>query len=159
MTYAERQPPGQEWQQIDDRHLPRQDGTLEMSAWRSGPIVVISAVNMAELPDKSGVGPQWMISITARGKRAKPHHIRRALRAFKMEGAEEDNHHPGNVRSFWLPLDPRHRVECECKEEEATITEPDGYKWTNPHDGACRGCEYESMFGKPCPLHSEAAIP
>ncbi len=72
-----------------------------------------------------------------------------------MVGAEEDNHHPGNARHFWRPLDPSHRVDCECKEDEVLVTDADGYRWTNPQDGEpCRGCDFESLTGKPCPLHT-----
>ena len=71
-----------------------------------------------------------------------------------MVGTEEDNHHPGNARHFWLPLDPTKRVDCECKSDEAVITEPDGYQWTNPHnESECRGCASASLYGRPCPLH------
>ncbi len=128
------------------------------SGWQSGLVRVISALELAELPDRSGVGPQWHVSISRAGKRPKPTDVRRALRAFGMVGAEEDNHHPGNARHFWLVVDPAHRVDCECKEDEITIVEPDGYKWTNPPDAAaCRGCEFEQTIGTPCPLHHEAA--
>jgi hypothetical protein len=123
------------------------------SAWQKGPICVLSALNIAELPDKSGLGPQWHISISRRGKRPRPTDIRSALRAFGMATAEEDNHHPGVARHFWLPIDPAHRVDCECKVDEEVITESDGYRWTNPRDEACRGCEYERMTGRPCLIH------
>jgi hypothetical protein len=93
------------------------------------------------------------VSISNHGKRAKQKQIRRALRAFGMVGAEQDNHHPGNVRSFWRPLDPERRVDCQCKVDEQIIVEPDGYTWTNPVDGDCRGCELEQLMGRPCPLH------
>lgn len=46
------------------------------------------------------------------------------------------------------------RVECECKADERTVVEPDGYRWTTPHDEkACRGCELERMMGAPCTIH------
>jgi len=129
------------------------------SAWTFGPLRVISTLTLAELPDGSKeIGPQWHISITDAGKRPKPKQVRRALRAFDMVGAEEDNHHPGNARHFWMPVDSARRVDCECKADEVTIVEPDGYRYTNPHDPAeCRGCEFQRLTGKPCPLHAEAA--
>ncbi len=136
--------------------LDSADVILSYSVWSRGQIRVISALEMAELPDRSGVGPQWHISVS-RGpkKRPRPTDVRAALRAFQMHGAEEDNHHPGVARHFWVPVDPAHRVDCECKEEEAVITEPDGYKWTNPRegDGECRGCELSRMTGAACSLH------
>jgi hypothetical protein len=114
---------------------------------------VISALEVASYPDGQGEGPQWHVSVSKGGKRPKDKELRAALRAFGMVGAEEDNHHPGVARHLWLPVDPSRRVDCECKEEEALITEPDGYKWTNPREGRCRGCAIAPLTGKPCPLH------
>lgn len=127
------------------------------SAWVLGPIMVLSELAVAEYPDGSGEGPQWLVSISAGGKRAKPKQIRRALRAFGMEGAEQDNHHPGNVRNYWRPVDETKRVDCQCKTDE-TIDERDGYTWTNPVEGQCRGCELETLLGRPCPLHAVEAV-
>lgn len=129
------------------------------SVWRSGPITVVSTLDQAELPNRSGIGPQWHVSITRKGTRPHATDVRRALRAFRMVGAEEDNHHPGAARHFWVVCDPAHRVSCECKEDEVTVTDPDGYRWQNPEDAAeCRGCEWERMTGKPCRLHPGAAV-
>lgn len=132
---------------------------ISASAWACGPITVISALNLAEPPD--GVGdpiPQWNISISAAGKRPKPHHLRKALRAFGMVGAENDTHHPGNAVHFWMAVDPARRVACQCKTDEETITDPDGYTWSNPKpgEGPCRGCEIAPITGRLCPLHAEA---
>ena len=152
----ERAPTGSEWSQYTVHGLAAELRALSFSCWRSGPIRVISALENAEYPDGAGFGPQWHISITNAGKRPKPHHVRRALRAFGMVGSEEDNHHPGNARHFWLPVDPAHRVDCQCKAEEQTLVEPDGYTWTNPRPGTgedCRGCEMGRILGKPCPVH------
>lgn len=126
---------------------------ISISAWQRGPTCVISALELAELPDGAGVGPQWHISISRCGKRPKEHDIRRAQRAFGFVGGEEDNHHPGNARHFWIPVDPAHRVDCQCKEDETTVVDGDGYTWTNPKEGPCRGCEFARTIGKPCPLH------
>ena len=84
----------------------------------------------------------------------------RALRAFRLEGTEEDNPHPGVARHFWLPVDPTRRVECQCKTDETIVQEPDAYTWTNPVEGPCRGCELASMLEslgitKPCPIHAQ----
>lgn len=155
---TERRPRPGEWTFAGPLTTP---GSIASSVWRSGPITVVSSLQMADLPDRSGVGPQWHVSISNSGKRPKPHHVRRALRAFGMVGAEEDNHHPGNARHFWLPCDPAHRVDCECKVDEVTIVEPDGYRWTNPVGAAaleCRGCEHERVMATlgraaPCPIH------
>ena len=115
---------------------------------------VISTLDMAEAPDGSGeMIPQWHISISNLGKRPSQLVVDVALKAFEMVGAEEDNHHPGNARHFWMPIDPERRVDCECKTDETVIQDPDGYTWTNPKDGSCRGCDLSRAIGKPCPLH------
>lgn len=128
----------------------------EVSAWQRHRIRVISALQLADLPDKSGVGPQWHISVSFHGRRPSHDQVGTALRGFDMVGAEEDNHHPGVARHFWRPVDPAHRVDCECKADEKVIVEPDGYRWTNPLTGVCRGCELQQLTGKPCTLHQEA---
>ena len=170
MTPSEKRPAPACWTKIPWPG-PRPAGPA--SAWRSGPLMVLSELAEAEYPDGDGVGPQWLISITAKGKRAKPKQIRRALRAFGMVGAEEDNHHPGNARSFWRPLDPSRRVDCECKTDETIVVEDDGYTWTNPVDGPCRGCELAKLIAgavghdlsplptlsRSCPIHGIDAAP
>jgi hypothetical protein len=123
-------------------------------AWQLGRTCVLSSLAMMELP-RGGVGPTWLISISRQGRRPQPDDIERALRAFGMVGAEEDNHHPGNARHFFMPVDPSQRVDCECKATETVIADTDGYTWTNPKDGPCRGCELQASLGKPCPLHSK----
>lgn len=143
-----------QWAQFSLHGLPVTASLLSASRWISGPIIVVSALEEANYPDGAGIGPQWHISITARGKRPKPHHVRRALRAFGMVGAEEDNHHPGNARHYWMPVDPTHRVDCECKTDEKLLTESDGYRWTNPHkQNECRGCAIAPLTKRPCPVH------
>lgn len=143
-----------QWQR---RPVPRLPNAIDQAAYQSGPICVISALEMAESPRGTGETiPQWHISITDRGRRPKPNHVRRALRAFGMVGAEEDNHHPGMARNFWQPVDPAHRVDCECKEEDVIVKEPDGYTWSNARDGECRGCELERIMGRVCPIHGGA---
>lgn len=135
---------------------PLSPAPIRASAWQLGPVVVLSALELVKAPDGQGDEiPQWHISIADVGKRPSPKHVRRALRAFGMVGAEEDNHHPGNARHFWMPVDPARRVACECKEDEAVVVEPDGYRWTNPHEGEgpCRGCEFAAIAGRPCSIH------
>ena len=130
-----------------------------LSAWRNGPVTVISELAYCKLPrEGAGMGLQFLVSISANGKRPKPHHVRKALRAFGMVGAEQDNHHPGVARHYWLPVDPEQRVTCQCKESEDVLDDGqrgDSYPWTNPNDGGdCRGCEFERLTGKPCPVHA-----
>lgn len=131
------------------------NGTLAESFWQMGSIRVISSLIVAELPDGKGNGPQWHVSVSTGGKRPLARHVERALRAFGMVGTEEDNHHPGVARHFFQPCDPAHRVDCQCKQDEVTVVEPDGYRWTNPHERAdCRGCELQRTLGKPCTIHA-----
>lgn len=141
--------PGPEWLEQPWPTGPRPSG----SAWRCGPIVVLSELVEAEYPDGDGTGPQWVVSISDNGRRPKPKQVRKALRAFDMVGAEEDGHHPGVARHFWRPVDPAHRVACQCKVDERTVVDTDGYAWTTPVDGDCRGCELERITGSPCPIH------
>lgn len=161
MKLEARYPIGSGWQRVR-ASIQRDANVVDRGVWCDGRATVISDLTMADLPDGSGVGPQWHVSVAGRtkggaAKRPKPHVVRSALRAFRMTEAEEDNHHPGNARHFWLPMDPQHRVDCECKTDEAVIVDADGYAWTNPHEGAgeCRGCELERLTGKRCPLHAK----
>lgn len=149
MTNLREKQPGIEWERFPWPGGPRPIG----SAWRCGPIVVLSELVTAEYPDGDGEGLQWIVSISANGKRPKPKQVRKALRAFGMVGAEEDQHHPGVARQFWRPVDPKHRVDCQCKADERTVVEPDGYTWTMPVDGECPGCELERITGAPCSIH------
>jgi len=123
----------------------------------SGPdgVTVISSLHDAQYPSGEGSGPQWHVSISQYGRRPTRAALRATLRAFGMLGAEEDNHHPGMARHYWRPVDPAQRVTCECKATETVVV--DGpYRWTNPTDGACRGCEFQKLVGQPCPLHRGA---
>jgi len=158
----ERTPRDGSWRRIPDPALAL-DRSLASSMWRNGQVVVKSSLIMAELPDRSGVGLQWLISVSRSGKRPKPHEVRRALRAFGMEAAENDAHHPGVARHFFLVVDEAHRVACECKVDEEIIVDRDGYRWTNPvgareDPSLCRGCEHERLRAaagrpSPCPIH------
>ena len=133
------------------------------SRFRRGKLVVVSSLDMAALPDGSGeTGPQWHVSLSLKAHRPKDNLVRAVLRDFDMVGAEEDNHHPGNARHFWIPCDPARRVDCECKATETVVVELDGYTWTNPTPESgegCRGCEWAAGLGrgKPCPVHG--AVP
>lgn len=119
-----------------------------------GRVRVISTRVNAKYPDSDGIGPQDHMSVSQGGHRPAKRALAMALAAFGMTGAEEDNHHPGVARHFWRPVDPAHRVACECKEDEALVVEPDGYVWTNPVEGPCRGCWLELLTERPCPIHS-----
>lgn len=148
-------PRGREWSSIPVPSSAWAAGTLAGSRWTDGRLSVISTLINAELPRGTGIGPQWHVSVSRFGKRPKPHELARAQRAFGIVGWEEDNHHPGHARHFFRPVDPAHRVACECKTTETIHVEPDGYRWTNPTDAPCRGCEYWAQHGKPCPIHAK----
>jgi hypothetical protein len=126
-------------------------------AWRAGPLLAISSVNMMQLPGApaGATGWTWLVSVSSRGRRAKAHEIRRALRAFGMQLAEEDNHQPGMARMFFMPVDVAFRGVCECKVDEDVIVEADGYRWQNPKEGEgrCRGCTYALATGLRCSIH------
>jgi hypothetical protein len=151
-------PKGRRWGRlVPPAKLCADPAVLACSAWCRGSFTVISALEIADYPDGQGKGPQWHISISlvwTQDGRGRPSVVSGVLRSFGMTAAEEDNHHPGAARHFWMPVDPSRRVDCECKTTEVTIVEPDGYKWTNPTDGPCRGCEFEKLMGQPCTIHS-----
>lgn len=127
--------------------------------WTRGRLRVMSSLDIAELPDKSGIGPQWHVSVSRYPDRASKAEVQRALRDFDMIGAEQDNHEPGCAKHFWLPVDAAHRVECECKQDEAQVVEQDGHVWSNALEpGECRGCVLERAAGRPCPLHTDGSV-
>lgn len=151
----ERRPRGDDW-----REAPLPPAMLNMprliaaSAWVCGPVQVLSSLSEMKMPDGDGSGPQWLVSITHKRKRPKQHEVRRTLRAFGMTEAEEDNHGQGNARSFFLVVDPARRVGCECKSDETTMRDSDGYKFTVADDPAeCGGCLLVALHGRPCPRH------
>lgn len=138
------------------------------SVWRRRGVFVISALTSAELPDGSGeTGSQWHVSMSrwAAGvaTRASDEECRQTLACLGLAGAEEDNHEPGIARHFWVPVDPARRRDCECKETERVVVEPDGHRWSTPLDEAqCHGCDYAAMvkriskIDRPCPIHGAA---
>ena len=124
--------------------------------WERRGVVVMSTLDQAKLPQRDEIGPQWHISISNGGRyRPTQAEVDRALRDFDMVGAEEDNHHPGIARHFWMPVDPAFRVPCECKEDEVEVVDADGYRWSNDAS-ECRGCEIaRAIPWRTCPLHPE----
>lgn len=157
-TKERRPPPCTGWREVKIQR-PR-EGCIAYSGWVYGKIRVISTLNVMEMPDNPAeTGLQWHISVSRNGRRPSDVDVLKARRAFCMKAAEEDNHHPGEVRHFMLVCDPARRVSCECKETEDLIVDKGGYKWSNPKDPAsCRGCEYARLTRgkKPCPLHPTA---
>lgn len=149
---TERRPRGNGWQQVQVPGGLAPDRAR--SAWHYGKIRVISSLADMQLPDGSGVGPQWLVSVSRSGRRPSPSDVRKALRCFRMEGAEEDNHGPGNARAFFLVVDHAHRVTCECKTTETSFVDADGYRFTCADDPAdCGGCDLERITGRDCPRH------
>lgn len=149
-----KEPRGGDWIRI------RHPLGLAAWVWRERVLVTSQLADM-KAPDGSGdVIPQWLVAISSRGRRPKDHEVRHALISFGMEEAEEDNHHPGIARHFFLPVDPSRRVDCECKSDETVVVERDGYRWSNTTEGPCRGCEMERMRAAlgstpiPCPIHA-----
>lgn len=132
-----------------------------------GRMVVISALELAELPDGSGdAGPQWHISASfgvGAKRRLTDDEVKRVLHDFGMTGAEEDNHEPGRARHFWLPVDPARRVDCQCKTTEEVHVEPDGHRWSNPRDATpadCNACRLQRAgLGIVCPIHTAQENP
>lgn len=130
------------------------------SCWQRGLVTVISTLVDAELPG-GGVGRTWNASVTRQKKRPKPGDVQRFRIDFDMLQAEEDNHHPGNAKHFFLPVDPALRGICECKTDEVVHVEPDGYTWTNPRENdpeGCRGCESARITRRPCPIHHRMVV-
>lgn len=154
----EKRPRGPDaWQPLDVPRVLWTPNTLAVSRWQRGAVIVVSALEDAELPGASGA--TWHVSISRMGKRPRPRDVEHALRDFDMRGAEEDNHHPGVARHYFQPVDPAYRGLCECKTTEDVVVERDGYTWTNPKLDAvegCRGCEFERLQHKPCPIHRSA---
>lgn len=157
--YEKRPKRGRGW---EERPVPSpiwqmQPPPIVASCWQRGPVTVISTLVDAELPGGGGaIGRTWNASITRMKKRPKPGDVHRFRLDFDMMQAEEDNHHPGNAKHFFLVVDPAFRGLCECKTDEVTHVEPDGYTWTNPRENeleGCRGCEASSIHGRPCPVH------
>jgi hypothetical protein len=167
ITVQPREPIGLGWRRVGNVRDPH---GVELHGWLhlTTRTQVVTAVAVAEQPRSGTAGPQWHVSIVDRSmpEPLRPTSLQVALArcAFDMLEAEEDNHHPGNARHFWLPVDPTERVDCECKSTETTVEEADGYRWTNPTDGPCRGCEHERSMRamgmeRPCPLHRPAETP
>lgn len=154
-------PKSMAWQYVRDFRDP--GGRIVGAVYERAGVMVISTRVVAEYPDGVGEGPQDHVSISRRQRRAPRADTDRALVAFGMVGAEEDNHHPGVARHFWRPVDPARWAECQCKATEVVLIDPrDGYTWTNPavDQGECRGCEYARHLGRwagrtSCPVHGE----
>lgn len=138
---------------------------VSFTGWQRRGIYVISALEVTEAPDGRGDNiPQWHLSLSADGgsRRCDDEEVKQTLASFGLTGAEEDNHHPGAARHFWMPVDPIRRIDCSCKATEETIVEPDGYRYSQKRR-TCAGCELEVEFAargvaRPCPDHQRDLI-
>lgn len=137
-----------------------------LTAWGSHDgVLVFSSLADMQLPGapEGTAGPTWLVSVSRGGGRATDDDMLRVVAAFAMPAWEEDNHYPGISRGMFCPVDPQYRVDCECKITETTIVEDDGFTWTTPTDGPCRGCDLDRMrrgaglTPMPCPIHAEAS--
>lgn len=147
---------GSGWTGINGARLPRMANCLSWSAWTNGKLNAISELCIADHPDGDGSGLHFHISFTAKGKHADTRPVLRALKAFGLSEAREDNHEPGAARNFWLPVDPAHRVDCECKTTEQQMVERNGHAWSAAHDvSKCGGCLLQSIGGPICPAHGD----
>jgi len=136
------------------RHIP------DASMWRSHDgLVVISSLNHAYLPgtQDTEIGPQWHVSVSRAPERSLVADVERVVECFGMPAFDEDNHHPGIARHLWCPVDERYRQGCECKLTEQLIVDGD-YQWTTDVTAECRGCQYQKLFGPPCPIHQRAEV-
>lgn len=152
---SERKPKSNLWRQ------PKGGGPLLLDAfiakaswWQRERLTVLSALQWVQPTDPTQPARwEWHISVTRRGERATDADVAKVRLVFGMADAEEDNHMPGKTRNLVLPVLPEHRKPCDCKTIEQVVTEPDGFQWSNPRKGDCRGCEHARLFGATCPIH------
>lgn len=97
---------------------------------------VMSCVEVANDPDDIDKGPEYHVSITRfvnhSPARCDRNDARFAIKAFGLEGADEDNHVPGGkARNYWMPVAESLRGHvCPCKDEEPAMVEDKGdYVW------------------------------
>lgn len=163
-----RKPKGLGWFALGVTRLPNED--WDMYGWTHDATMTraISSLNPMRLPATGRTGLTWLVSvtrITEDGGADRPSEAQaRLVRcAFGMLDAEEDNHHPGNSRHFFLPVNPAERVPCECKAGETQVVEPDGYRWSKDEAGPCAGCDLARTMAeagqtpRPCPEHGASA--
>lgn len=92
-------------------------------------LLVISALEVATDADGHSNGPEYHLSVSKWPRqRCTSQQAKWVVRAFDLDGAEEDNHVPGGfARNFWRPVaENLIGKECECKESEPAIVEDKG---------------------------------
>jgi len=99
------------------RKLENLDGGIVECWLHSSGISVLSSV---EAPEKI-LGAEYHVSVTKNGKRCTSNEGNFAIKAFDMEGADEDNH-TLIARNYWRPVaDNLAEHVCECKKTEPKI--------------------------------------
>lgn len=116
-------------------------------AWQGQGLFVISQVADVET---NGVSREtWIVSVTKQGALRRPtdDEMRRVRVIFGMIGADEDNHYPGRSRTLFMAVDPLYRAVCECKVEETTVVESDGYRWQDDGTREALRVPLETLWG------------
>jgi hypothetical protein len=119
-------PSGNAWTLLDAIDVG--DG-VAANRWINGGLIAVSGYETAEFGKAKMLVPQFHVSVSEFGRRPTDDAVRSVLADFGMEGAEEDNHVPGVARHFWLVEGVAKSPECDCKETQERITEPDGFVW------------------------------
>lgn len=121
------------------------------SWWQRGKVQVVSVLAIFN----TALGAEWKVALRrTTDSRASPSDLARVLRDFRMTGAEECNPYPSAWRTFYASVEPGRR-RSSLPTTERVITEADGYRWSTPLDGPCRGCMYALAFpAVPCSVHA-----
>lgn len=129
---APKQPEGAGWERATWWRCPPKLSALDypVQAWahRAAGLFVLSAVEVAEDPGQSSLGPEYHLSVSRFGKRVSSAKALWALEQFGLRDAREDNHVPGGVaRNFWRPVaDNLSGYKCPCVDDEPAIVEDKG---------------------------------
>lgn len=126
-------PQGERWTGGRDIRQRLQSG-YPVTEWWYGPLrlYVMSAVEVATDADGISRGPEYHISVSKQTAALRPERCSAeegafVLKAFGLDGWEEDNHAPdGKVRNYWRAV-AENMVgrECACKETEHLVVEGD----------------------------------
>jgi hypothetical protein len=115
------------WQYFQPWDLPGEVGHV----WRNSTLMVISS--RGDMEYRGVVVPQFHVSVSVGGSQRRPNddELATVRKDFDMEDAEEDNHSNGRIRNLFRPEHLPKGIEgvCDCKENEETITEADGFQW------------------------------
>jgi len=117
-------------------------------AWQGQGLFVISQV--ADVETNGVMRETWIVSVTTQGALRRPtdEEMRRVRVVFGMQGADEDNHFPGRSRTLFMAVEAKYRAICECKVEESTVVEADGYRWQDDGTRERFRRPLEKMWGK-----------